>query len=685
MKPGSDAKVRPWISRLWLAAATTAFGLLLLFTPVRGGLENLSYDLPFCLRPNRAVTHAVLVNLDEISHGKLQQRPDAAWDRALHAKLVNRLMEEGAKAIVFDIIFSGTETDSPASTAFAEAIAKSKRVILAGNYTERETSRGEYMQEMPFTTSAADWGNANFDSDPDFGIRKFFPDLEGLDALNGRTNVAWLPTAVARFLSGQEVFSSQDSSNRWFNFYGPPGTIPAISYYQALNPGDSPPGFYSNKVVFVGALQSADFSGKGKDEFRTPYARFGKGFASGAEIHATATLNLLEKKWLTRLNFKVEVLLVLLVGAGASLGLMRLQPLRATLAAVVASLLLISVACFSVWTAGVWFAWVVLFLQIGVALFGSVVANSLRIYVMNRVLEQSLATRLSPRVIKELMKDPKLREVGGSQHEISILFSDIANFSRVSEIMSSDDLVKLLNRYFETTLACIHETEGTVVNLMGDSIFAIWNAPLYQPDHRERATRAAIRLREQLLEFGETERGLPLRTRVGLHAGISSVGNLGSSTRFDYTAIGESVNLASRLEGMNKHIGTNLLASRELQRAVETFAVWRLLGHFRMKGFGRAVEIHELVGPLECAEKTKVWRTLFDDAMQDFRARRFEVAESKFRDVIEKRRQTGSIDAHSREPQADDGPSLFYLRKIQDFKTQPPSYEWIGEVDLTEK
>jgi adenylate cyclase len=282
-----------------------------------------------------------------------------------------------------------------------------------------------------------------------------------------------------------------------------------------------------------------------------------------------------------------------------------------------------------------------------------------------------------------LVKDPALRRVGGVKQEVSIIFTDIANFSRVSEMMHPDDLVALLNRYFEAALHCIHRTDGTVVDLIGDAIFAIWNAPVEQPDHRERACRAAIDLHRQLVEFDSQNRHLLLRTRVGLHTGVACVGNIGSSIRFDYTAIGESINLASRLEGLNKHLGANVLASREIQRAVENEMATRLVGHFKFKGFGRAVEIHELLGGRDEVESTRPWRETFADALQDFRGHKFDSAAAKFA-AVHAMRQTAQPETATHAFAAD-GPSRFYLEKIEEFKVHPPPSDWVGEVELKEK
>ncbi|HEY3760271.1 MAG TPA: adenylate/guanylate cyclase domain-containing protein [Verrucomicrobiae bacterium] len=680
---------RPRLSAGIFAAVLAALvGFVLLFFRIGDGVTRMSYDLPQALRKNIPANDVVMVYMDEKSHTELKQPYTAPWDRSLHAELVQRLSTAGARAIVFDILFTDPSEDTQVDAEFTDAIKQSRRVALGANFVEHETMPGangrwEEFPYAPFRAGAAAWGNVNFIQDPDYGIRHCFPIIQNL---SGQDNIPWLPFAVAQFVDPSAAQSfPQDAKNVWLNYFGPPGSIPSVSYFIALQPNGPPPDFFKNKIVFIGAELTADFSGKGKDEYRTPYSYGRNGFAPGVEIHATATEDILHHLWLTRMPLSLESLLVLLVAAGAGFGLIRFQPLTATLVALTACLLVMALALETAWHSLIWFAWLIPILEIAIALLCAIIFNSLRLYVEKQLVEQSLALHLSPKLVKRLLNDPTARQVGGSQQEISILFTDIANFSRISETMRSDDLVHLMNKYFETTLQCIHETDGTVVKLIGDAIFAIWNAPLPQPDHRKRAALAALRLREQLVRFDATERTLPLRTRAGLHTGEACVGNIGSSTRFDYTAIGDSINLTSRIEGLNKQMGTQVLATREVQREVEKDFVWRQVGHFKFKGFGRAVEIFDLVGPVESAEKTRAWREKFADALQDFRQRKFDSAAEKFRSVIQMRQVVEPELAEETSFRVGDGPSHFYLEKITILRANPPSYEWIGEVELTEK
>jgi len=282
----------------------------------------------------------------------------------------------------------------------------------------------------------------------------------------------------------------------------------------------------------------------------------------------------------------------------------------------------------------------------------------------NKLLEQSLSRHLSPARAKQLLRQRDLLQPGAEKQLLSIMFTDIADFTRLSEGMDSAELAKLMNNYFEDAISCVYATDGFLVKLIGDALFAIWNAPLEQPDHTERIFHTALLLQERVATF-RAPNGVVLRTRIGIHSGVADVGNFGSAKRFDYTAIGENINLASRLEGLNKYLRTHILASRDAQAAVGDKFHFRCVGRFRFKGFGKTVEVHELL--TEPAE----WHKAFAEALQQFAGGNFDAAEATFCRVLKL--------------QPDDGPSRFYLSQIQELRANPPTPDWSGEIELREK
>lgn len=687
------SKLRTLLTRTWTSGGLGALlagvlGAVLFLFPVGDGWHRLSYDLPFAWRSNIPSDEAVIIYMDELSHQELNQPLRAPWDRALHAQLVEMLITNHARVVVFDILFNGPGPSPAADQRFASAIKAHGRVVLAANYmeatpTEVTAARWLELPHEPLREAAAGWGNVRLLTDPDYGIRRQFPNLEDISGQPHVHTLAW----TAAELCGAPATGKARShdSVRWLNFYGPPGALGSVSYFVNFVPEGIPPGYFSNKVVFIGAKLSADFSGKGKDEFATPYTRWGKGFAPGVEIHATAFLNLLHGDWLTRFPAALELVLILFAGTLAGWGFVRFQPMTATALAVGGGVVMAGAAYWLAWQHQIWFAWMIPVTQLGLALFWAILCTSLKLYVDKRLLEESLAQHLSPACVREILKRPELLRPGAQKQEVSILFSDIANFSKITGRMDAEDLFKLLNKYYDAALAGIHQKDGTTLQLIGDAIFAVWNAPLPQPDHQERVCRAALLLQEQLIQFDIHQLSLPLRTRVGLHTGPACVGNLGSATRFEYSAIGDNINLASRLEGLNKHLGTQILASRDIQRFAEDAMLWRLVGHFKFKGIDRLLEVHELLGGQEQTEATRPWREAFAKGLWHFQRQQFDEAEKQFQLTIRLREEPGQNSTTKNLPVPKDGPSMFYLEKIKELRENPPPAEWSGEIELKEK
>jgi adenylate cyclase len=658
------------------ALLTVVVGLALSNPDLGLGLMHWSYDLPYWFRSDVKPEGVVIVYMDDESHRELKQPYNAPWDRSLHAQLIENLKAKGAKLIVLDILFGTNATPSvEADRRLAAAFKAHGKVIIGA-----EAIKVDLPGQRPADTiihpvellekSAAGVGLVTLNVDADYGIRQL--------TLGQMDGPEWLPVLswkAAQLLGNPWAGRPPPLERlRWLNYYGPPDTLPHVSYHLALSPDAIPSDFFKDKVVFVGKAPSkAGFSGEYKDEFRTPYTWFTRDFfSSGVEIHATAFQNLIQSNWLVRLPRSLEFLLLLLAGILLGYGLTLLRPLAAAGVATASVLLTTLAACLWFAHGQVWFDWLIIVaVQIPTGFAWSLLFNSVKLLAEKQVLEQSLALHLSPARVRQILKRPELLRPGAQQQEISVMFSDIANFSKITGRMEAEDLFTLLNSYFETALGCVHQTDGTVVKLIGDAIFAIWNAPFEQPDQQERACRAALRLRDQLILFDLRQQSLPLRTRVGLHTGRAFVGNVGSSTRFDYTAIGDAINLASRLEGLNKYLGTDILATRDIQKVVEKSVVSRLVGHFKFKGFDRIVEVHELIGTAEATESTRSWRETFTHALFHFQRASWDAAEAGFRRTLEIK--------------PGDGPAEFYLEKLKEYRPSPPPADWTGEVEIKEK
>jgi len=659
---------KSWRGALIGGLVCAAIGWILL-TPVGLKVAHWSYDVPFAVRGSIYPNEVAMVYLDEQSHVALKQPYDKPWNRSLHAKLLRRLTREHARAVIFDIVFADPGPDPDVDADFAKAIQENGRVVLAAD--EHEGNDGQQVFDPPyqpfFDACEGRCGSTALYHDNDQVNRYHLAATKSNESFSSE---AW---TMARFLA---VPYTENDSNKFvpfnLNYYGPSGTIPSTSFYLAItNETELPPNFFAGKVVFVGARYFTKFSGERKDEYPTPFSYwYGGTFTCGVEVQATAFLNLYRHDFLFRIPARAEYAIMLLGGFIGAFGLALLRPLLATLTAILLAVLAFVVDYTLFVHFHLWFAWMIpVLVQIPMAFVWSIVLNSVQLYVEKRLVEQSLALYLSPKLVKKFANNPKLLKPGAEKQLLTILFSDIAGFTTISEGMDSDDLARLMNEYFQSAVQnCIHSTDGTVVKYIGDAIFAFWNAPDLQGDHAYRACEAALKFRAQDTHKAN---GKPLITRIGLHTGVANVGNFGSDTRVDYTAIGENINLASRMEGLNKYLHTRVLITSDTKNEIDGRLITRYLGLFRLKGFERAVGVYELMARAENEAETRELRSRFADALETFANRNFAGAKTAFQRVLEF--------------QPDDGPSQFYLEQIDEIVAAELPDDWKGDITLKDK
>jgi adenylate cyclase len=280
-----------------------------------------------------------------------------------------------------------------------------------------------------------------------------------------------------------------------------------------------------------------------------------------------------------------------------------------------------------------------------------------------RFLRKSFALYLAPAVVEKMVAANKLPALGGEIRDVTVYFSDLAGFSSISEVLTPSDLVKFMNQYFSAMTDIIQEHGGLVEKYIGDAIFAVFGAPFDDPDHASKAVSAALRCRERLhrlnIEPAEWQR-FTLRQRIGLNTGDALVGNVGSRQRFNYTATGDTVNIASRLESANKYFGTEIMAAKStFERAAASFA-WRELDIVRVQGRDEPVSIYEpLTRHGEETPEQKVIVAAYQYALMCWRRRDF----------------AGCAEALAPIAPADP-PSAILLQRAKKFLAHPPAADW---------
>jgi len=630
-------------------------------------LTRASYDLPFVWRANLDTHEIVLVYLDEESAKQLNQPLDDIWNRVLHVPLLERLTKDGARLIVYDIIFDRPSLDPARDEALGAALQASGKVILAGGLDIVQPTRGIKQERILaplrlLRKAAAGWGIMVFKPvDADYAVRQLF---------TGTSDIPSATWKAAEVLEAKATREPREARvQRWVNYYGPKNTFSSVNLAQALDPEGVRPGFFNDKIVMIGGRSAVGYLAAGRDEFGTPYSRGAHQFTTGLEIHATVLLNLLRGDWLTRLPKKSETAILIVVGLIAGL-LAALRPSLAVAATLVVSFTIACLAFWGVWHRHVWFDWLIpAAVQMSLGLVWSVGSQYLLESRRRKELRRAFGFYLSPQMADKIADSDFDLKPGGKVVEVTIIFTDLESFTSITENLDPTEVSEILTSYFGQTTKCILENKGTIIKYIGDAVFAAWGAPIEEPHHALRAAETACDLRclSELVVHGKT-----LRTRIGIHSGKVLAGNLGSSYRFDYTMIGDAVNFASRLEALNKYLGTQVLISDAVRQQLGDGFVTRALGEFRVAGKKQSVVIHELLCRCTAESGEKSWIEIFEKGLAVFRSGEFSAA----RDYMVRARETRG---------GSDGPSAFYLRKITDLEANGHHEDWTGVVELSEK
>ncbi|MBI4639718.1 MAG: adenylate/guanylate cyclase domain-containing protein, partial [Candidatus Tectomicrobia bacterium] len=282
---------------------------------------------------------------------------------------------------------------------------------------------------------------------------------------------------------------------------------------------------------------------------------------------------------------------------------------------------------------------------------------------------------LSPHVIDQLMGDPGRLDLGGKEETITPFFSDVQGFTSISERLTAHELVAILNEYLTEMTDIILKYDGTVDKFEGDAIIAFFGAPLEYEDHARRACFVSLDMQTRLVEMRERwkEEGRPLiYMRIGLNTGPAIVGNMGSKQRFDFTMMGDTVNLASRLEGVNKQYGTFIMISEMTYARAKDFVEARELDRVLVVGKAEPIVVYELLARKgELDEALVPVLRYYADGLELYRARQWDHAIATFRKAL-------TINPH-------DGPSQSMIKRCQEYKENPPPDDWNGAFQLVSK
>jgi adenylate cyclase len=549
--------------------------------------ELKALDAQFTLRGPRApVSPIVVVTIDEDSFDGLNL--SWPWPRAMHAKFLDIVGRGGPVAIGMDILFTEPSSRGPADdAALAAAVDRlHDRIVLAAALTtvgDASFVKQALNPPIPEVRGRAAFGSADYDSDADAFVRRAtlkreFQDREwpGFDMLlYRRAERARLAHAPAP--AGPELL---------VNYRGGPGTFPMVAYHRVVT-GEIPPEVFAGKIVLVGATTPTLH-----DIFPTPFAS--QSGMPGVEIHAHTLETLLQGIALRRAPRLLVPVIAVLAGALAAWTATALRPLPAfgVITGGVLGYLGASHAAF-LWTR-YWVEVVPVPLALLVTYAGTVAKN----FAQEQREKRRLSRFFSPDVVSEIVRHKDDAKLAANRRRMTVLFSDIRGFTSMSEKMQPEEVVTFLREYLTVMTEAVFKHGGTVDKYIGDAIMALYNVPFEAPDHALRAVRTAIEFQERLRPLAErfaTEHGGTLACGVGIHTGDAVVGTIGSEQRLEYTAIGDTINLGSRLEGLTKEFNVPIIISEATYAEVRKHFGARDLGEVTVKGKAIPVKIYAII------------------------------------------------------------------------------------------
>lgn len=699
--------IRPHRTRLWITviiATTTLFGLYLSLNPSFRGIEESAMDILFSLRQwpsDKKAEEVSVVMIDEKSIETEFGYYDPLPRRYL-ARLIDTIASKGARVIAVDIAFYDRlhQLDARGDTLLVEAMRRAGNVVSVSIWHDQEDGTRHLQYPDSFFRSAmVGVGFANLQLSGSGGmstVREVKPvTLIGEDTAMAFSAMAYCiyrgiqPSAWAKeMLSGTGQVPVGRHGAMAINFIGPPplwekqtdgnwlqkkeGHI--VTYRSSRLTGDVewPPDLFQDKLVVIG--NGSEFV---PDRFVTPYYQSNLGnWMYGAEVHANAFLTFLYGDFLRPIGWPVVLSVLLIMTIMVVMSTIRLG-LIGEMAVTFGVIAVVWIAAYWLFAAMDVCVPVMSFtLTVLSGYFATSIYQAFTEERDKRQIKSMFARYAPPAYVDQIVQDPSKLELGGEEKEISILFSDIEGFTNISESLSPKQLVELLNEYLGAMTGVIFNEGGSLDKYIGDAIVAVFGAPLPQNEHALHACYAALAMQSRLQTLRESwrSRSLPMiRNRIGVNTGTVVFGNIGSDIRYDYTGIGDNMNLASRLEGANKQYGTYIMISEFTYDQVRERVVVRDLDVIVVKGKSKPVKVFELLGRSNEPLPADIRRMLehYQDGIDLYRKQKWQDAILKFEQAL-----TG---VHN------DEPSKIYIRRCREFLENPPPADWDGTYHLTEK
>ena len=588
-------------------AVPLIIGLVIIIISLSGLLsilDNAVYDLFFRLRGSRVPDdRIVIIAIDERSIDRIGPLP---WSRSIHAELLQRVTS--ARVVAFDLLFD-LSNDDLGDQAFSQSIQSRENIILASMFTFEMGENEEWLLRLikPHAIllhQAAGTGFINVPVERGNIIRRItvadthygdspYPSFSLAVALNYLDVDQESIIISNRELTANDTSIPLNSMNQSLIYYwGPGGTFPTYSYIDVLT-HNLPANTWDDKIVLIGVTTPIMM-----DYFENPFTRdnlilTGALPSPGVEVHASAistylnSLSFRETAWLENLVLMVILLIISVV----------LSKRLIAFHAVISGLILGSAVflfCYLNWYyMHIWFNLASPLFMISMVYAYVLIEKFVQSETDRRWIKDTFTRYLSEEYVNQLIENREQIKLGGVRSEVTILFADLRNYTRYSEDKAPERVIARLNEYFTAMTNVLFEYGGTLDKFLGDGFMAIFGAPLSNSNHAVDALQAVLAMFERLEELNElwnTRGETQLQMGVGINSGTVIVGNIGSEKRMDYTAIGKDVNLAAKLESLNKVHETNIIISERTYELIKDYPlpagyIYKNLGRVKMVGF----------------------------------------------------------------------------------------------------
>ena len=654
------------------------------------------------------------------------------WPRSIFAKVINNLKTAGARAVGIDVLMSNDDKYSSENDKLLEkAILESRNVVVAGMLdveAELLMEEGNYSIKK----DSYNYRNKFFDVDSSVGIVQIGSDEDGIyrryePLVISVVNESVLPTfgfallnkyfglksnnivriSDSYFRLADRKIPRYDKSSMLINYYGPNGTFEYLKftdvlddkefktkdelYYETdINAWDDEysgllqSGKFKDKIVLVGSTLPED-----KDFHPVSYSqgkRKGDNQMWGVEIHANAIQNVIWNDFLIKESKSIEAVLILFFSFFAFY-IFSFSKLSKKINLIWAEIINLSILSFLF--VAFYYLGIYLFVEhnfiisiispsatLIVGYFSTTAYHVVKVRKHNAMIKGMFGQYVSKSLVNELLNNPEKLSLGGVKKNITIMFSDIEGFTTISEKMKPEELVEFINNYLSIMTTIVLEHKGTLDKYLGDSLMAFWGAPLDVENQELQSCRTAILMQKKMDELRSgfsSEAARKVRTRIGINSADVVVGNIGGIERFDYTVMGDGVNLAARLESANKMYGTTVMISEATYAKVEDEVFVRVIDKIVVKGKTKPITVYELLGLKDNKEAIDEF-TIYENYIKGydkFRSREFEIAKNLFRKSLDEN--------------PNDELSKIYLERSENYFLNPPENDWDGVSILKSK